>query len=86
MSKTSTRLTRGDIVEIRFLDHCEDGEDAIAFIVWGRVRKVTRTSYVVESWAYADPSEDDGADCNRKVWSIVRRAVTSVTVLHPATR
>jgi len=79
-----TRAKKGDLVEIRFHDHCEDGDDAMEFLVWGRVRRVTRSSYIVESWAYANPKDDDGDDEdseNRKIFVIVKKAVLALRIM-----
>ena len=66
----------GAIVEVRFDDHCEDG-DAIPCIVWGRLTKRDRKCLTIVSW------EADGSDYNEKRWTIVRKAVTSIVELKP---
>lgn len=80
MAKRKPRVRVGLIVAITFLDHAEDG-DALTFVVYGRVAKVTRTAYTVESWAYEDPAEPDLENVTR--YTIVRRAITHVDILMP---
>lgn len=70
----------GDIVAVHFLDHCADGDEAMAFIVYGRVSKNTRTVYIIDSWAYEDVTAEVDLD-NINQFTIVKRAVTSVDIL-----
>jgi hypothetical protein len=81
-------IKKGDLVEVRFLDHVEDGEDPIEFLVWGRVRRTSRVAYAVESWAYADPLEDeaDHGIENRKVFTIVKSAIKAIRPLRVQVR
>jgi len=77
------RVQKGDLVEIRFLDHCEDGDDAMEFIVWGRVEKCTKSSILVHSWTFA--KETDGASNsnsdNIKTFTIVKKAILELRKL-----
>lgn len=64
----------GNVVEVRFSDHCEDG-DPIECTVWGRLSKKTREFFEVKVW------EADNEKHNEKVFSIVRKAVIHAKVL-----
>jgi hypothetical protein len=65
------------IVQVAFLDHCEDG-DALPCMVWGRLIAKTRQTITVVSWAA------DGEPHNEKRWTLLRRALTEVIELAPA--
>jgi hypothetical protein len=79
------RLRVGDLVEITFLDHCEDGDDSLEFTVWGRVENITRTAYKIASWVYHDPIAQarDGNEENENYYIIVKTAVTKKRRLVP---
>lgn len=80
-------LSYGDIVEIRFLDHSEDGEDVLEFIVWGRIRSVTPNAYIIRSWDYTsllDEALHGGVGHNCKTFAIVRSAIKEINVLRLA--
>ena len=70
----------GEIVECRFLDHCEDGE-VLEFAVYGKITGVTKSALRITSWSYGDGILR--SDRNEKSWSIVRKAITGLTVLSP---
>lgn len=77
----------GDIVAVTFLDHSEhdgrDDDDApLRFIVWGRVRRVTKQTYIIESWGDEDFGRVSGHD-NIKTFTIIRRAVVGLQILTP---
>jgi hypothetical protein len=74
------KLKHGDVVECAFLDHCEDGDVPIEFIVWGRIEKIGKKHLVIVSWSYSDGKSRD--DYNEKKWVIVRSAVTRIHTLH----
>lgn len=75
------KLRKGQIIEVVFWDHVEDGNDPFEFMVWGRLMKVTRTYLVVESWAYADAKRRvDDDDSNIKRFTILRRVVKGVRI------
>lgn len=72
----------GAVVEITFLDHVEDGNDAIEFKVWGRIRYVTKRTVTVETWAYADKNDEgDDGSVNVKAFTIVKKAMTDLRFL-----
>ena len=77
--------TKGDVVKIEFLDHCEDGDDVILFKVYGEVTKITQRAYHVVAWGFVN--EVDGAANsyrgNEKTFCIVKKAVQSVVVYRP---
>lgn len=81
MAKTNAKTRPGDIVAVRFLDHVQDGDEPIEFIVFGRVHAVKRTHLVIASWVYADPTIP--TDANELVWTIVKSAVTQIQHLTP---
>lgn len=78
------RIRKGYVVEVHFLDHVEDGEGAMKFIVWGRVDRVSRRSLRIVSWAHEDPLDPVAQDCEKgteKTFTIVRSAITELKVL-----
>lgn len=81
--KRSLALRKGDIVECIFHDHVEDGDEAINFTVWGRIVKVSKLSYKIESWAYTDAAEGerDTNPENVKTFTIVKKAILKITRL-----
>jgi hypothetical protein len=75
-------LKEGSIVELTFLDHVEDGPEPIEFMVWGRVSGMTKRSLSVECWGYASKvDEASHGDHNIKSFTIVKRAVTAISLL-----
>ena len=75
------RPQKGDLVEITFLDHAEDG-NVLRFRVYGELYDICRTSYRVRSWGYAsDVDRAAGNTDNEKTFSIVKRAVDEIRVL-----
>lgn len=74
------RLKKGDLVEIEFLDHVEDGAEPLRFRVYGRVAVNGRRHFEVLSWAYADRDEG-GGDPNEKRFTIVKSAINHVRKL-----
>ena len=70
----------GDIVEIEFLDHVEDGDDPYAFKVWGRVDKIGRKHYEILSWAHSNRFERSIPE-NEKRFTIVRSTITKLEIL-----
>jgi hypothetical protein len=72
----------GDVVEVEFLDHVEDGGDPYRFFVWGVLAVNGRKHYEILSWAHADPSVATCAH-NEKRWTIVKAAVTKIVKLKP---
>jgi len=76
------KVKLGDIVEVRFLDHVEDGEEEMKFIVWGRVDRVTKRSLRIVSWAHADPCSAPPCEPGtEKTFTIVRSAITKLKIL-----
>jgi hypothetical protein len=67
------------VLEIHFLDHCEDGDKALAFVVWGRVDRVYKKSLRVVSWAHENPRQAKHSECGtEKTFTIVRSAITQI--------
>lgn len=71
----------GDILHITFLDHCEDGSEAMAFEVFGRLLKKDKNGYHIGVWIVADHQQHPTEE---KTYFILRRAVTSLSILVPA--
>ena len=69
----------GDIVQIEFLDHVEDGSELILFHVVGKLAKKTRKQYVVDSWYYADSKTP--YDDNVKRFTIGRGLIQKLVIL-----
>jgi hypothetical protein len=72
------RLNVGDLVELTFLDHAENSDDAMEFVVYGKLFAITRTAYKVGSWVYADDvsrAKDSNTD-NENYFTIVKKAIT----------
>ncbi len=69
-----------EVVAIRFLDHCEDGDDALEFILYGKIIGETERAYKVGTWQYvheADRAKDTRTD-NESHYIIVKAAVLSI--------
>ena len=75
------RLRAGQIVEVEFADHVEDGSKTMAFIVYGRLARVERAAICVDSWCYANRKTKHDQNCRR--WTIVRGAIKKITILKP---
>lgn len=73
-----TRLRRGNVVAIDFLDHVQDGKDPLEFRVFGRVIAVDRRSITVAAWEYADQKAPDH---NCTTYTIVRSTITHLATL-----
>lgn len=80
MTEPRFSFRRGEIVEVEFLDHAEDGDQPERFTVWGRVAKAGIKHVVIESWGYTHPEPDDN-DENTKRWTIVRAAIQAAWTL-----
>ena len=77
-------LKKGDLVQIEFLDHCEDGDDAMRFYVWGRISRITRHAITVTCWDFVNPDDAfTSAEGTVKSFSIVKKAMKRLTVLAP---
>lgn len=80
------KVRKGNIVEVHFLDHVEDGDGAMPFVVWGKVDRVTKLSLRIVAWAHEDPSSKEAEECEEgteKTFTIVRRAITEAKILQP---
>ena len=79
------RLRKGDIVEITFLDHAENSDDALEFIVYGRVMDITRYAYKIGQWIYAKELDraSNGNPDNEDYKTIVKTAITKKRRLVP---
>ena len=76
------RVKAGDVVEVEFLDHVEDGGEPLRFLVWGLLAVNGRKHYEILSWAGADRGVEMEA-CNEKRWTIVKSAVVRITKMGP---
>lgn len=83
--KSTRKPVTGDVIQVRFHDHCEDGDEAIEFLVWGRLNKITRWSYHLHAWAFADAIEEAKNENheNEKTFTIVKKAVLEIKILEP---
>lgn len=78
-----TRRLIGRVVEVRFADHCEGSDEPMQTVAYGRLIDVARSHVVLAGWiALADNATDD----SHTRWSIVRSAISDVTVLGPNTQ
>lgn len=79
------RIREGDIVRIVFWDHAEGEDEVLMFEVFGRVAKVSRRHYTVDSWGYADRTGIDRENEreNIKTFNILKAVVESIDVLGP---
>lgn len=78
-------LKVGDLAEIVFLDHVEDGIDPIEFEVIGRVSNITKRAVTVRCWNYrlaVDAATHN--DHNVKSFTIVKKAMSSISILKPS--
>lgn len=68
------RVRKGDLLEVRFLDHVEDGDEPMTCTVWGRVMAVGRTHLNIVGWEVdADPATKRD---NQRTWTILRSTIT----------
>jgi hypothetical protein len=74
----SARPRKGQIVCITFLDHVEDGDEAMECTVYGRLHKTTRIEYLVDSWTCKDPEVHEE---NKKRFVILKKVVLSIKIL-----
>lgn len=70
-----------EVVKIKFLDHCEDGEDAMEFVVYGVLLNETERAFKIGTWQYVDPHERDKDDRhdNENHFIIVKAAILEIT-------
>lgn len=82
MSKPVPKV--GDEVRIAFIDHVEGTDEVEEYYVYGRVAKVTKRSYTVDSWALQDASRDREADRdNITTFTIIRATISEVVIFGP---
>jgi hypothetical protein len=79
-NKESQKIKVGDIVEVEFLDHVEDGDEPFLFIVWGKVAVNKRKHYEILCWAHAEKSVEAWPH-NEKRFTIVKGAITRISKL-----
>ena len=71
----------GQLVWVRFADHCEGGDEPPIFDVYGRVAKVTRKYIVLCYWGYTDRTRDMDEDDNIGRVTIVRSTIIQAVQL-----
>lgn len=72
----------GQTVSIRFKDHVEGTDDVVTYFVYGRVAKVSKDAYTIDSWALEDPKQDREADReNIHTFTILRGVILEVKIL-----
>jgi len=69
-------LRRGQLVEVEFLDHCENASTPLRFVVYGRLSSITKEAIAVDSWCYAN--KRTRYDCNVRRTTIVRSAIKRI--------
>lgn len=69
------------VVRIRFLDHCEDGDKAMEFYVYGVVLEETAREIKVGVWQYTNEHdrEMDQRTDNETHFVIVKAAILELT-------
>ena len=60
---------KGKVVEIKFLDHVEDGDKPLLFSVYGRITDVHRKYVVIAAWI------GEEVDHNTKYWTILKSTI-----------
>ena len=75
-------MRKGDIVQIRFLDHAQNVKEALEFVVWGRVCNISKTTIAIQTWAYPDSLE-----CSNQTegYAIAKKLILESVVLVPVT-
>jgi hypothetical protein len=78
----------GDVVEIKFLDHHENNDDAVEYLIFGKVGVITPRAYVIDCWVHADPSEWPRAENKENIhnYAIAKGVITDLTILRKASR
>lgn len=71
----------GDIVEVRFWDHCMNGGECEC-VVWGRLASQNRLKLEITTWELQSHSEKD-REQNREFFTILRKVIISTRVLVP---
>ena len=70
-------MKRGDIVELTFLDHVQNAEEPMEFLLYGVISKLCKKYIVVQVWAHPDLDVDG----NTELYTIVRSCVTKSRIL-----
>jgi len=71
----------GDEVRLLIDDHVENSDDIEEYYVYGRVAKVTKKAYTVDSWAMRDMSRDRDHDRdNITTFTILRGVIREVHI------
>lgn len=79
-----TKIRKGDIIAITFLDHAA-GNDHFEFTTYGRVVSQTSQAIVICGWHYSDTKQPvDPHDDNVIVHTILKVAITKIVKLVPA--
>jgi hypothetical protein len=72
-------MRKGDLVEIRFWDHCMNGAPCECK-VWGKVESAGRAHIELTTWELQTDDQKE-RDHNREFFSILRKVIISWTVL-----
>ena len=73
-------MKRGDIVEVCFLDHCQNAKEPLEFVAWGRVVRINKKSIALQTWGHPDNLE---CDTQTEGYCLIKSCFTkSVRVLH----
>lgn len=83
MATNKKRVRIGHMVHCVFLDHSEQGKDAMRFEVIGRVFEITKDAYKIRSWGYVEDldRDRDGLADNENWFCIVKKAVESIRTI-----
>ena len=70
----NVKYKNGAIYRICFLDHVEDGTEALNFTVYGVCVRDDKESVVIGCWVYTE--DHDKIDINTKIYTIVKSTIT----------
>lgn len=73
------RLRKNQIVQVEFLDHCQNASTPMPFVVYGRLATITPQHLCIDSWAHRDKRHQHDGNVER--YTILRSAITKITQL-----
>jgi len=77
------KIRKGWVVRIKFRDHVEASNNSLAFVVYGRVHKVTQREVVVSPWHHVKKLSPRFDSNNEVRYVILRSTITSIDRLVP---
>jgi len=69
-------MTVGDIVSVKFWDHCQDSLDPVSCTVWGKVVHTTPLSVSIICWEVED--EEGQVGYNNTIFTILLSCIIKV--------